>query len=96
MLVLDFMGAVNTVDRSVLFKSMPPQHPAIIFVNAKRGDNIRDLSQSLPTDCSVRKACLVSPFLQKLLIDELMLLTLFVPPESSIHVIIEEQLVDLE
>ena len=97
---LDFQGAFDSVDRSVLLDTLAHQGMPRKFVNiisslySKTSGRVRvygELSKSFRTQSGVRQGCPLSPFLFNFVVDEIMRRTLEVFRIAS-----DENLVDLE
>ena len=102
---LDFKGAFDSVDRSVLMdtlthKGVPGKFVRIISsLYRSTTGRVRvygELSKSFPTTSGVRQGCPLSPFLFNFIIDEILDHTIGGSNCSGVHLTTEENLVDLE
>ena len=102
---LDFKGAFDSVDRSVLLNILAQQGMPQKFVNIIRSlyshtsGRVRvygELSKSFPTKSGVRQGCPLSPFLFNFVIDEIMRRTLEGLQNPGVQIVAGESLVDLE
>ena len=102
---LDFQGAFDSVDRSVLLDTLAHQGMPRKFVNiisslySKTSGRVRvygELSKSFRTQSGVRQGCPLSPFLFNFVIDEIMRRTLEGLQNPGVQIASDENLVDLE
>jgi hypothetical protein len=102
---LDFKGAFDSVDRSVLLSTLVHQGMPLKFVNIIRSlyshtsGRVRvygELSKSFPTRSGVRQGCPLSPFLFNFVIDEIMKQTLEGLQNPGVQISTGEYFVDLE
>ena len=102
---LDFKGAFDSVDRSVLLNILAQQGMPQKFVHIIRSlyshtsGRVRvygELSKSFPTKSGVRQGCPLSPFLFNFVIDEIMRRTLEGLQNPGVQAVAGESLVDLE
>jgi hypothetical protein len=102
---LDFKGAFDSVDRSVLLKTLARQGMPQRFVNiigslySQTKGRVRvygELSKNFPTRSGVRQGCPLSPFLFNFIIDEIMTRTLEGLQNPGVRIVAGENLVDLE
>jgi hypothetical protein len=102
---LDFKSAFDSVDRSVLLKTLAQMGMPMKFVNIIRSlyshtvGRVRvygQLSKSFPTTSGVRQGCPLSPFLFNFIIDAVMMRALQGLQNPGVRIIAGENLVDLE
>jgi hypothetical protein len=102
---LDFKGAFDSVDRSVLLNTLVQHGMPQKFVNIIRSlysqtrGCVRvygELSKSFSTNSGVRQGCPLSPFLFNFVIDEIMKRTLEGLQNPGVQIAAGENLVDLE
>jgi len=102
---LDFKGAFDSVDRSVLLNTLVQQGMPLKFVNIIRSlysqtrGCVRvygELSKSFPSGSGVRQGCPLSPFLFNFVVDAVMKRTLEDLQNPGVQIMAGENLVDLD